>query len=483
MQTVTRKVLDFFDQINRIPRCSGKEEQLARWLDDWSKARNYMTCNDAAGNLVVRVPASTGCEAAPIVILQAHMDMVCEKTPESTHDFIKDPIISKINGEWLTAQGTTLGADNGIAIAYAMALVDDPAVRHPELELLFTVDEESGLTGVKSLQADMLKGRIFINLDSEDEGVFTIGCAGGEETELALDFKTEPLPEEAVSLKIVVGGLTGGHSGIDIHKNRANANKILARVLAAARQVSSFRLQLIKGGSRHNAIARDAEAVIACTPSETADIKSIVDEITGTIQQEYAVTEKQISVRVLDEARSGYPALRFTDTEATIRLLLSLPNGVAGMSPGFPGVVETSNNLATVNLADGRLHILTSQRSSVPSRLREITSVIEAVAGLAGAHIQTTNKYPAWPPDAASSLLQRAKSVYGQQFGKEPIIQVIHAGLECAIIGDLMPGMDMISFGPTIRNPHCPDECIFIPSVEKVWAFLKALLADLAENV
>ncbi len=482
MQTVTRKILDYFDQINRIPRCSGKEEQLARWLHDWSKARNYITRNDAAGNLVVRVPASTGCEAAPIVILQAHMDMVCEKTPESTHDFTKDPIISKINGEWVTAQGTTLGADNGIAIAYAMALVDDPAVRHPELELLFTVDEESGLTGVKSLQPDMLRGRIFINLDSEDEGVFTIGCAGGEETELVLDFKTEPLAEETVILKIVVGGLTGGHSGIDIHKNRANANKILARVLAAARWVSNFRLHAIKGGSRHNAIARDAEAVIACTPSETAGIKSIVDEITGTIQQEHAVTEKQLSVRVLDEAGSGYPALSLTDTEATIRLLLSLPNGVAGMSPYFPGLVETSNNLATVNLADGRLQILTSQRSSMPSRLREITSAIEAVAGLAGARIQTTNKYPAWTPDAASNLLQRAKSVYVQKFGKEPIIQVIHAGLECAIIGDLLPGMDMISFGPTIRNPHCPDECIFIPSVEKVWAFLKALLADLAEN-
>jgi dipeptidase D len=423
-----------------------------------------------------------GCQSAPPVILQGHMDMVCEKTPASDHDFTKDPIKSKMDGQWLTAEGTTLGADNGIAIAYALALADDPQVRHPALELLFTVDEESGLKGVKNLQADMLKGRTFINLDSEDEGVFTVGCAGGQETELTLDLQAEPLAGGHAALEIVVSGLSGGHSGIDIDKNRANANKIVARTLEALRRVSTSRLVYLKGGSRHNAIPRDAQAVIACPAAETSAVEKAVSEILRTFQQECGQTEKQLCVSVAPaEAPAGH-ALSLADTDRCIWMLLSLPNGVATVSATVPGAVETSCNLAMAEFSRGRLRVLSSQRSSVGSRLAEITSRVTAVAHLAGARSIGLNTYPAWPANVDSDLLRRARAVYKQQFGKEPVVQVIHAGLECAIIGELVQDMDMISFGPTICNPHSPDERIHVPSVEKVWTFLKALLADLADH-
>ncbi|MFZ1983269.1 MAG: aminoacyl-histidine dipeptidase [Desulfatitalea sp.] len=472
------RILDYFEQINAIPRCSKNEAALCRWLQEWAKARNLATSGDAAGNMVVRLPATRGYEKAPIVVLQAHMDMVCEKTPDSLHDFARDPIRSIRQGDWLTADRTTLGADNGIAIAYALAVAEDETLQRPPLELLFTVDEETGLNGVKKMGPDLIRGRILINLDSEDEGIFTIGCAGGMETAVNLMLATALLPAGWRNYKLLVGGLTGGHSGIDIHKHRANANKLLARTLAALHQENELRIITLTGGSRHNAIARDSEARVA-TAADTATIERTVAEMEAIVRKEYGDNEAGLFIKTSHDTPASTDGLTIEATERAIWLLLALPHGVAGMSPNLPGVVETSSNLATVSVKAGRLHILSSQRSALSSRLTEITATVRAVAELSEAEAHEENKYPPWTPEMRSPLLQTAKEVYARIFAKEPVIQVIHAGLECAIIGALYPGMQMISLGPTIRSPHSPTERLYIPSVDQVWQLLVALLARL----
>jgi dipeptidase D len=476
MQSRCNRILDYFEQINAIPRCSKNEAALCRWLEEWAKARNLASNGDVAGNLVVRLPASRGYEKAPIVVLQAHMDMVCEKTPDSLHDFSRDPIRSIRQGDWLAADRTTLGADNGIAIAYLLAVAEDETIQRPPLELLFTVDEETGLNGVKKMGPDLIQGRILINLDSEDEGVFTIGCAGGMEIAVNQMLATAPLPSGWRNFKLLVGGLTGGHSGIDIHKHRANANKLLARTLAAIHQENELRIIALTGGSRHNAIARDAEALVA-TATDAATVERTVAEMEAIVRKEYGDNEAGVFIKIGPDTHAAADGLTIEATERAIWLLLALPHGVAGMSPSLPGLVETSSNLATVSIKAGRMHVLSSQRSALSSRLAEITATVRAVAELAGADGREENKYPPWTPEMRAPLLQTAKEVYTQLFAKEPLIQVIHAGLECAIIGALYPGMQMISLGPTIRSPHSPTERLYIPSVDQVWQFLVALLA------
>ncbi len=477
----TIKILEYFEQINSFPRCSNNEGRLCQWLQQWAHDHNLEYATDSAGNLVVRVQASPGYESAPVVVLQGHMDMVCEKTPESDHDFTQDPIISHREGDWLTANGTTLGADNGIALAYMLALSEDQSVVHPPLELLFTVDEETGLNGAKNLETGFVHGRILINLDSEDEGVFTIGCAGGVDTHLTLDGQLEAVPADGVLCKIVVGGLKGGHSGIDIHKHRGNANKILARTLADIRRKTTMGLVMLNGGSRKNAIPRDAWALIWVKASQITLIPESVRQMENIIKAEFAHTDKDLFIKStpVPEAADSPQALCQRDTDQTIRMMLALPNAVAARSADLEGLVETSSNLATVDIAGGRISIVSSQRSAIMSCLDEITAMVHAVASLAGASVQDQDAYPAWQPDRDSALLSRSKDVYRQLFGREPVIQVIHAGLECAIIGNIFSGMDMISFGPTLCNPHSPDERLYIPSISKVWDFLVALLAQM----
>jgi dipeptidase D len=481
MSEHTAKIYDYFERLNAIPRCSGNEAQVRKWLNTWADRLGFEAQGDSGGNLVVRVPASAGHDTCPPVIIQGHMDMVCEKTPESNHDFSKDPIVSHREQEWLTAGDTTLGADNGIAIAYMMVLAETSAMDRPPLELLFTVDEETGLNGAKSLEPGFVQGRQMINLDSEDEGIFTIGCAGGVDTTLTRSMDTQAQSESGRTVHLVVGGLKGGHSGIDIDKHRANANKILARLLDHIRRVSSVRIRTLDGGTRHNAIPRDAQTTLWVPHTEVGSVEQAVAHVASVVRAEYAATEPDLFIRLKKDAQadSDIRALTLADTDHTIQLLLALPNGIAGMSADFEGLVETSSNLATVQLADAKLTILISQRSAVMSRLEEITSRVHAVAALSGARVQDDNVYPPWQPDSGSSLLKRSKAVYQRMFGKSPVIQVIHAGLECAIIGDIYQGMDMISFGPTIQNPHSPDERILMPTVEKVWDFLVALLGDL----
>jgi dipeptidase D len=480
MDDTTPKIIAYLARINAIPRCSKKEAKIARWLADWAAVRRYPVHSDATGNLCIKVPATPGHEAAPTLIIQGHMDMVCEKTPDSHHDFDNDPIRLVRNGDWISADRTTLGADNGIALALALTLADEPAVVRPPLELLFTVDEESGLLGAKHLDPKLVDGRTLLNLDSEEEGVFTIGCAGGQETRIRLDPQRTAAPSDQRYVDLAIGGLKGGHSGIDIHKPRASANVLMARVLAAISAAAPVAVVSFRGGTVHNAIARDAAARISCAAQHLQGVRQVVAECRKIFSNEYGAGEPQIDFAVTEAAgeTTGGDVLTAADTRKTIALLRSLPHGVARMSADIEGLVETSNNLATVALSSSRLDILSSQRSAVMSRLAEITGRIHAVADLAGATATDENSYPAWEPDLDSALLRRCKAVYRDRFGTNPVAQTIHAGLECGLIGARRPGMEMISFGPTIENPHSPDERLLVPTVSRVWDFIVHLFAS-----
>ncbi|MGD8949560.1 MAG: aminoacyl-histidine dipeptidase [Desulfobacterales bacterium] len=480
MNDITRKVIDNLARINAIPRCSKKEEKIARWFVDWAAEHRYQTHRDKAGNLCIKVPATAGHENAPTIILQGHMDMVCEKTPDSRHDFDHDPIRLVRNGEWISADRTTLGADNGIALALALTLAEEPAVVHPPLELLFTVDEESGLLGAKNLDPGLVDGRILLNIDSEEEGVFTIGCAGGQETRLRLNLQRTAEASDHHHYDLTISGLRGGHSGIDIHKPRASANVLMTRVLQAISSVMPIGIVSLKGGTVHNAIARDAVARIHCASQKSAVVQQVLAECRKIFSNEYGASEPKFELRLNEAATetAGGGALSAADTRKAIALLLALPHGVMRMSADIEGLVETSNNLATVTLSGASFEILSSQRSAVMTRLAEITARIHAVADLAGVAATDENSYPAWEPNLDSALLHRCKAVYRDRFGRDPGVQTIHAGLECGLIGARKPGMDMISFGPTIENPHSPDEKLYVPSVARVWDFIVHLFAS-----
>ena len=478
MEENVKTVLDYFKQINAIPRCSGNEEQVGLWLQQWAETKQLAVKKDVAGNLLVKVPPTAGYENTPVIVIQGHMDMVCEKSPDSIHDFSKDPIQNIIDGDWLRADNTTLGADNGIAIALAMAVAGDENIAHPPLELLFTVDEETGLNGAKELEAGFIAGRVLLNVDSETEGVFTVGCAGGRHTHISRKLALTELAQDSQFFNLNVSGLHGGHSGIDIIKQRASANKILARTLQQLAAACDIQLVSIKGGTAHNAIARDADAVFAFAAGNSADLTRIVSETEGTVRTDYDKIEINLAINLsaAGSAVQNQTALSVAETRAVINLLLSLPHGVVGFSTAFTNLVETSNNLATVEIKGDTLQILTSQRSLTRSRLDEISAAIDATAGLAGADTRCDSEYPPWTPNMQSTLLEICKNVYRQVFDQEAEVKSVHAGLECAIIGDKYEGMDMISFGPDLRDPHSPNEGLFIPSLEKIWLFMVALL-------
>jgi len=479
MENPINAILDKFEAINVIPRCSKNEARLAAWLTEWARSQGYAVRSDPAGNLVIRVPASPGREDRPVVVLQGHMDMVCEKTPGSTHDFETDPIRVLRDGDWIHAADTTLGADNGIALAMMMALAEDHTRHHPPLELLFTVDEESGLLGAHELDATLLTGRILINIDSEDEGVFTIGCAGGEETQIRLPLDYEELSPELVCGRLVVGGLRGGHSGVEIHQPRANANRLLGRVLLRLQSLEGLRLVSLSGGSAHNAIPRDASAFLAFPPDQASAVRDVIRLCEAMFREEHDETEPNLFVRCEDQADDLPVRMLGRESAArAVHLLNALPHGVHGMSTQVAGLVETSCNLAILRIKNDAIEIISSQRSSSMSRLDEMTSRVTAVAALAGAAAIRLNHHPAWAPDKTSALLQRCREVYRELHGKEPVVEIIHAGLECGLIGDKVPGMEMISIGPNLRHPHSPDEKLELPSVGRVYAFLTTLLAS-----
>lgn len=481
MDHATRTIIDYFEQINQIPRCSKQEQQISRWLNRWAMDRGVPVKSDSAGNLVLQVPASSGFEHAPIVILQGHLDMVCEKQDDSDHDFSKDPIRMVQDGPWLTARGTTLGADNGIAIALALALVDNPEVSHPPLELFFTVEEETGLTGVLKMDPSLLSGKILINLDSEDEGVFVVGCAGGRNTTINRPLDLTTLDGDDDLLSVSAQGMQGGHSGVDIAKHRANANKVMARLLSAGMAVAPMRLVALKGGTGRNVIPRGCEALVACRRDSIDAVERMIGSVAGLIKQEYKTADPALSVNIDKKGpvNAGQRGVTEHDTAVVVSLLTALHSGPVDMAEDFPLLVQTSTNLSLVEVSNDRLSVTANQRSSVPSRLDAICMGVEAAGRLAGATVQTGTGYPSWPMNPESPLLKRCTSLYRELFDSDPTVQIMHAGLECGVIGDRCPGMDMISLGPTMENPHSPSERLYLPSVEKVWRLMVALLKSL----
>ncbi len=473
----TKTILKWFEELNKVPRCSKNEKAVCDWLANWAKEHGLEAKTDKVQNLLIKVPATAGFENSPTCVIQGHMDMVCEKTKTSTHDFTKDPIPLVMKDGWITAESTTLGADNGIAIAMAMTLALDKEVGHPALELLFTVDEETGLTGAVALEPGFIEGKLLLNVDSEDEGVFTVGCAGGKDIQTTLTINPVTPPEAYTPYKLTAGGMKGGHSGVDIHEQRANAIHVLTRVLAAIQSKTDLRIATISGGTAHNAIPRDAEAVFY-VPEAGADLaKQVVEDLLSKLKSEYAKVDPNITLH-LESPGEKPNALSTEETGRALDFILAHPHGVAEMSNDIQGLVETSNNLATVKTGATKLEVFSSQRSSNMDKLDLLTDRIAALGRLAGGEMEVGGGYPAWKPNMESKLLAQCKKVYEELFHKEPVVEIIHAGLECGIIGAKYEGMDMISFGPTIKNPHSPDEKLEVESIGKVWDFLAALLSS-----
>jgi dipeptidase D len=475
-----KSLWEHFLAISQIPRCSRNEKQVREYVIEVAARNGCAYQMDQTGNVVVRKKATAGMEARPVVALQSHLDMVCEKNKDTVHDFSRDSIRWKREGEWIGAEGTTLGADNGIGVAAQLALIEAQGIRHGPLELLFTVDEETGLTGAAGLAPDMLQGRILINLDSEDEDTIYIGCAGGQDTVLTLPLETEDLPPGSAAVSIRVGGLQGGHSGLEIDRGRGNAIKLLARFLSKKAPLLELRIAGIEGGSKRNAIPRESEAVVCLPPGNRKALEEAAREFEQVCREELKAKDTELHVRVADHG-SAKPdqVLRPDLQDRLLKLLVCLPHGVITRSPDIPGLVQTSTNVAVVQVEDQGLVIATSQRSSVATELVSASDTVAAAGRLAGAHVHHGEGYPGWKPNPDSRVLGLAKTVYPSLFGKEPNVTAIHAGLECGIIGARFAGMDMISFGPTITGAHSPDERVQVSSVNRFWDLLVAVLESM----
>ena len=475
-----KNVWKHFDKIRSIPHCSGHEARLGEYLIAYAKGKDLEVEKDANGNVVIRVPATPGRENAPTVVLQGHMDMVCEKNSDVVHDFSKDPIQLEFQGEWLKAKGTTLGSDNGIGLAAALSVIDSKEVVHGPLELLFTVDEEVGLTGAGKLKPGFLKGSMMMNLDSEELGAVYIGCSGGGDTTLKFPVHFIDAPAGTKGFVLRVTGLRGGHSGIDIHEQRGNAIKILSRVLWKASRTQPVHVVGIRGGNKRNAIPREADSELLVLETAVDDLMEIVGDEAAKIAEELGRREVNLTVKLEPSERTFSRMMDASAQKTLLDLLVTLPHGVETMSYDIAGLVETSNNLATISTGGDDVVIGLSTRSSIASALKALRERIRSASELAGAAIEENEPYPGWKPNLESKLLAVVKAVHLREFGAEPQMKAIHAGLECGIIGEKFPGMDMISIGPWIEHPHSPDERVNIPSVEKFWKLLKAILAELA---
>ncbi|RME22855.1 MAG: aminoacyl-histidine dipeptidase [Deltaproteobacteria bacterium] len=472
-------LFNYFEKLTRIPRCSKNEAGAIEFVLSLAREKGLEAERDGAGNVVVRLPATAGYENAPTVVLQGHLDMVGEKSADSPHDFARDPIKVIRDGDWLTADGTTLGADNGIGLAAALALMDDKEAVHGPLELLFTVDEETGLTGAQALEPGFVKGKMLLNLDSEEEGAIYVGCAGGADTEIVL-----PLEREQASgdrYEIVVSGLKGGHSGLDINTGRANAIKVCAWYLFRLLEQETFGLVSISGGDKHNAIPRDARAEIVLAAGAAEKARELVEKMQKELSERHRKTDPGLKIELRKGGGSDVP-LSGPSRDRLVNLLVACPHGVLAMSQDVEGLVETSTNLAVVRCEKDRAVVLESSRSSVQSAIDEVQEGLIALARIAGAEATSQGGYPGWTPNMDSPLLAEAREVYKKVTGKDAEIKAIHAGLECGIIGEKFGDMDMISFGPDIQSPHSPSERVNIASTARFYEFLKALLAELARG-
>lgn len=476
---VPRAVWEIFDEINRVPRPSKKEEQIIAYLEAFARRHGIEYKKDSAGNIVMYKKATPSMTGKPAVVLQSHMDMVCEKNSDVVFDFMKDPIQTYIDGEWVKARGTTLGADDGIGMATALALITAEGVEHPDLEALFTVDEETGLTGAFNLGSDMLTGHYLINLDSEDDGEIFIGCAGGIDTVATFRYREEPAPEGMVWMRADIAGLKGGHSGDNINDGLGNSNKLLTRLLLAGTERAGLRLASFDGGNLRNAIPREAHAVFGIPAAAADELRRLAGELAEAIAAEYKYTDGGVRLTLRDAERPA--TVIDADTQrALLRALQGVANGVLAMSRSMPGLVETSTNLASVKFADDRHIVVTSsQRSSVESAKADAAATVGATFRLAGAEVEHGEGYPGWNPDPSSRLLQVAEAAYERLFGTQPKVRAIHAGLECGLFLEKYPKLEMISVGPTLRGVHSPDERLEIATVDKFWKFLIEILRTL----
>jgi dipeptidase D len=476
-----------FYALTQIPRPSKKEGMAVDFMYNYGKSLGLETLKDEIGNIVIRKPATPGMENLKGVILQGHVDMVPQKNADTVHDFEKDPIQTWIDGEWVKAKGTTLGADNGLGLALGMAVLESNDLKHGPIELLCTVDEETGMTGARELKAGMLQGDILINLDSETEGELYIGCAGGLDFTAKGTYERKDAPEGWLCYSLAVKGFKGGHSGMDIVLCRANANKIAARVLYALVNQADVKLLDFEGGTLRNAIPREAFATVYVAPEKVALAEQIVATIAAEVQEEYKVADPTSEFifapyecaegEVCDHEDCLY--VEENTARRFLQAVIACPDGVERMSDQMPGLVETSNNMAMVTIYRGEFKVSTLLRSSVDTAKEALATKIACVFELAGCQCTFTGGYSGWAPNAASPILATMKRVYNDLYGKEPAVMAIHAGLECGILGGTYPNWDMVSCGPTLMSPHSPDERANIPSVAKVWEFLKAVLENI----
>lgn len=468
-----QNVWSIFDAITRVPRPSKKEGKIRQWLVDFAKEHNIECHVDKTGNVLMRKPATPGYENHPTIVMQGHIDMVCEKNSNIEHDFENDPIETLIDGDWVTANGTTLGADNGIGVAMSLAAMTDDSFEHGPLEGLFTYDEETGMTGAFNVEEGFMTGKILINLDSETEGQIFIGCAGGKDT--VATFHYQPVAAPAMYYaKIKVAGFLGGHSGGDIHLGHANANKVLVRFLLSQPELV---LASIKGGNLRNAIAREAEAVVGVPAARKDQLVAELNQYVSIIEGEVGDIEKSLKLTI-ETVEAPATIIEPAVAEKLLKALYACPHGVQGMSRSMPGLVETSTNMASVKMPEeGVIRIETSQRSSVESEKNDIANIVKTVFELAGAEVKQGDGYPGWKPNVNSPILKVFAQTYREMYNKEPEIMAIHAGLETGLFLTKYPDMDMISVGPTMEGVHSPDERLYIPSVGSFYEYLKVALS------
>ncbi|KGK21326.1 aminoacyl-histidine dipeptidase [Vibrio navarrensis] len=471
----------FFDKICSIPHPSKHEEALAQYIVTWATEQGLEVRRDPTGNVFIKKPATAGMENKKGVVLQAHIDMVPQKNEDTDHDFTRDPIQPYIDGEWVTAKGTTLGADNGIGMASCLAVLASSEIKHGPLEVLLTIDEEAGMTGAFGLEAGWLEGEILLNTDSEQEGEVYMGCAGGINAELLFDIQREALPQGYVARQLILKGLKGGHSGCDIHTGRGNANKLMARFLAGHANELDMRLIEFRGGSLRNAIPREAFVTVALPEENLNKLAELFEFYTELLKSELGKVETNL-VTFNQEASSDAQVLLMADQQRLIAALNACPNGVMRMSDEIEGVVETSLNVGVIKTEENKVSVLCLVRSLIDSGRTQVESMLKSIAELAGARIELSGAYPGWKPDADSEIMAIFRDMYQSIYGHKPNIMVIHAGLECGLFKKPYPHMDMVSFGPTIKFPHSPDEKVKIDTVQLYWDQMVALLEAIPEK-
>jgi dipeptidase D len=473
-----KELWGYFYEITRIPRPSKKEAQIIEHMKEFGRKNNLETYVDNVGNVIIRKPATKGMENRKGVILQTHLDMVPQKNTDKVHDFEKDPIEAVVDGDWVRANGTTLGSDNGIGVAATMAVLASKSIEHGPIEALFTVDEETGMTGVFGLKGGLMNGEVLINLDSEEEDELCVGCAGGIDVSATKDYSEEPVPSGMKAFRILAKGMKGGHSGVDIALGRANSNKLMFRFLMQAEADFGIRIAEVSGGDLRNAIPRESFAVVLVPGEKSSEFEKFVKDYEQIYKAEFSDTEPDLTFRC-QSTDVPSKVMNKNDQFGIIRAVFVCPNGVIRMSQAVKGLVETSNNLAIVNIKNGKFEAHCLTRSSVDTAKEATAWKIAATFHLINAKVELTGGYPGWKPDMESPILNTMKGIFEKLNGKEPVVKAIHAGLECGLIQGVYPGLDMISVGPTIKYPHSPDEKVNVPSVNRFWNFLVETLKSI----